>query len=193
VGGESSHPQSELDEYYDAVAPVLLPHLQGRSVDRDGVEVRVPLALAEDVERPTHMVFELDADVALVLRGMFEQLGLKSFVKTTGAGGLHVYVPLNSDVTYEQTRPFARQVAELLEQQLPGKVLVDWSLNDAAASIIAPYSLRAGKRPRVSTPVTWQEVEAGELDFDPTDVVKRVDKHGDLFAPVLTLVQQLPG
>jgi bifunctional non-homologous end joining protein LigD len=176
----------------------------------------VTLALGEDIQRPTHMVFDLDpgepadisdcAEVALLLRGMFEQLGLQSFAKTTGSKGLQVYVPLNSDVTYEQTKPFARQVAELLAERWPervtanmakrerhGKVLVDWSQNEWHKSTVAAYSLRARERPTVSTPVTWDEVEAGRLDFDHADVLKRVEQHGDLFAPLLTLVQSLPG
>jgi bifunctional non-homologous end joining protein LigD len=179
------------------------------------IEIHVPLAKARDWNRPTEMVFDLDpgepadisdcAEIALVLRGMFDQLGLQSFAKTTGSKGLQVYVPLNSNVTYDQTKPFARQVAELLEQQMPdrvtadmakskrrGKVLVDWSQNEWHKSTVAAYSLRARERPTVSTPVTWDEVDAGKLDYDHADVVKRLDKHGDLFAPVLTTVQALP-
>src|SRR4051794_17327785 len=186
------------------------------SANHANLELHVTLALGEDIQRPTHMVFDLDpgepadisdcADVALLLRGMFEQLGLRTFAKTTGSKGLQVYVPLNSDITYEQTKPFARQVAELLEQQMPervtanmakrerrGKVLVDWSQNDWHKSTVAPYSLRARERPTVSTPVTWDEVDSGALDYDHADVVKRIDEHGDLFAPLLTLVQTLPG
>ena len=186
------------------------------SANHANLELHVTLALGEDIQRPTHMVFDLDpgepagiddcAEVALVLRGMFEQLGLQSFAKTTGSKGIQVYVPLNSDVTYDGTKPFARQVAELLEQQMPdritadmakgkrrGKVLVDWSQNDWHKSTVAPYSLRARERPTVSTPVTWDEVEAGRLDYDHTDVRGRIEEHGDLFAPVLSVVQQLPG
>jgi bifunctional non-homologous end joining protein LigD len=185
------------------------------SVNHANIELHVTLALGEDIQRPTHMVFDLDpgapadladcAEVALLLRGMFEQLRLQSFAKTTGSKGLQVYVPLNSDITYEQTKPFARQVAELLEQQIPdrvtadmakskrrGKVLVDWSQNDWHKSTVAAYSLRARERPTVSTPVTWDEVAAGELDLDHRDAISRVEKHGDLFASVLTLVQSLP-
>jgi bifunctional non-homologous end joining protein LigD len=263
--------KADVADYYRAVAPVLLPHVQGRplsmrryfqgvdgpkrwekecppqapewltrvavpseakgrpinycvidsedalmwSVNHANLELHVTLALGEDIQRPTHVVFDLDpgepadisdcADVALLLRGTFEQLGLQSFAKTTGSKGLQVYVPLNSDITYEQTKPFARQVAELLEQQIPervtanmakrerrGKVLVDWSQNDWHKSTVAPYSLRARERPTVSTPVTWDEVESGALDYDHADVVKRVEKHGDPFAPLLTLVQTLP-
>jgi bifunctional non-homologous end joining protein LigD len=185
------------------------------SVNHANIELHVTLALGEDIQRPTHMVFDLDpgepadisdcADVALLLRSMFEQLGLQSLAKTTGSKGLQVDVPLNGDVTYERTKPFARQVAELLAERWPervtatmakrerrGKVLVDWSQNDWHKSTVAAYSLRARERPTVSTPVTWDEVEAGELDFDCADVVGRVEEHGDLFAPVISLVQELP-
>jgi bifunctional non-homologous end joining protein LigD len=185
------------------------------SVNHANIELHVTLGLGEDIERPTHMVFDLDpgepadisdcAEVALLLHGMFDQLGLASFAKTTGSKGLQVYVPLNSGVTYEQTKPFARQVAELLAERWPervtanmakrerhGKVLVDWSQNDWHKSTVAPYSLRARERPTVSTPVTWEEVENGDLDHDHAAVVDRIGKYGDLFAPVLTLVQSLP-
>jgi bifunctional non-homologous end joining protein LigD len=186
------------------------------SANHANIELHVTLALGGDLQRPTAMVFDLDpgepadisdcAEVALLLRGMFEQLGLESFAKTTGSKGLQVYVPLNSGVTYEQTKPFARQVAELLESKWPervtadmakakrrGKVLVDWSQNDWHKSTVAVYSLRARERPTVSTPVSWDEVADGKLDYDHAGVIKRIDEHGDLFAPVLTLAQELPG
>jgi bifunctional non-homologous end joining protein LigD len=80
-----------------------------------------------------------------------------------------------------------------------GKVLVDWSQNDRAKTTVAVYSLRARDHPTVSTPVTWDEVEraaksgkAERLRFESKDVLKRIDKHGDLFAPVLELKQRLP-
>jgi bifunctional non-homologous end joining protein LigD len=121
-----------------------------------------------------------------------------------------VYVPLNGDeVTYDDTKPFARAVAELLEKQHPkqvvsrmtkslrgGKVLIDWSQNDDHKTTVCVYSLRAKERPTVSTPVTWDEVEAaagGEpLAFETTDVLDRVADMGDLFAETLTLEQPLP-
>jgi bifunctional non-homologous end joining protein LigD len=185
------------------------------SVNHANIELHVTLAPREDIQRPTHVVFDLDpgepagiedcAEVALLLRGMFEQLGLESLAKTSGSRGLQVYVPLNSDVTYEQTKPFARQVAELVAQRWPervtanmakrdrrGKVLVDWSQNEWHKSTVAAYSLRAREHPSVSTPVTWDEVAAGELDFDYAQVVERVQADGDLFEPVLRLVQTLP-
>ena len=99
-----------------------------------------------------------------------------------------------------------RPIAELLERTHPdlvvsnmkkelrkGKVLVDWSQNNQHKTTVCVYSLRAMSHPTGSTPVTWDEVEAGKLDYDQAAVVKRVEKHGDLFAPVLTLVQSIPG
>jgi bifunctional non-homologous end joining protein LigD len=188
------------------------------------IELHVPLALASAVERPTALVFDLDPGapataieccrVALQLHGMFEGLGLQSFVKTSGSKGLQVYVPLNRpDVTFEHTKPFAKAVAELLEQEQPdlvvsrmtkakraGKVLIDWSQNDQKKTTVCVYSLRAGERPTVSTPLEWDEVsdaldggDPARLMFEAGAVLGRVAERGDLFAPVLSLVQGLPG
>jgi bifunctional non-homologous end joining protein LigD len=187
------------------------------------IELHVPLARAEDMERPTAVVFDLDPGapagiveccrVATLLRSMFAGVGLESFAKTSGSKGLQVYIPLNHDgVSYEQTKPFAKTVAELLEQAEPelvisrmtrarrtGKVLIDWSQNDARKTTVCAYSLRATERPTVSTPVAWKEVEAARDSGDPASlafeadrVLARVADRGDLFAPVLSLVQELP-
>jgi bifunctional non-homologous end joining protein LigD len=188
------------------------------------VELHVPLARAGAIERPTAVVFDLDpgapasivecCHVAVRLQGMFENLGLRSFAKTSGSKGLQVYLPLNrDDVTYEQTKTFAKAVAELLEADEPdlvvsrmtkarrtGKVLIDWSQNDAKKTTVCAYSLRATERPTVSTPLAWEEVRAalasgdpGELVFEAGHVLARVEERGDMFAPVLSLVQELPG
>jgi bifunctional non-homologous end joining protein LigD len=144
---------------------------------------------------------------------MFEHLGLQSYAKTSGSKGLQVYVPLNSaDASYERTKPFAKAVAELLEGSEPelvvsrmtkarrtGKVLIDWSQNDAKKTTVCAYSLRAHERPTVSTPVEWDEVRATRDSGDPAGlafeagaVLARVAERGDLLAPVLSLVQELP-
>ncbi len=187
------------------------------------LELHTPLALAEATERPTALVFDLDPGepativqccrVALTLQGMFENLGLQSFAKTSGKKGLQLYVPLNSpEVAFAQTKPFAKAVAELLEQSDPelvvstqtktlrtGKVLIDWSQNDSRKTTVCVYSLRATQRPTVSAPVEWDEVRAtldsgdpSSLAFDAPQVLARIAERGDLFAPVLSLVQQLP-
>ncbi len=124
--------------------------------------------------------------------------------------GLQIYVPLNTAVTYERTKAFAHAVAQALEKQFPdkvtsrmqkklrgGKVFVDWSQNDDKKTTVNVYSLRAKEHPTVSTPVTWDEVEKAwkrkkALSFESGDVIRRVEKMGDLFAPVLTLKQKLP-
>jgi bifunctional non-homologous end joining protein LigD len=186
------------------------------------VELHTSLALASAPQRPTMLVFDLDpgppagiiecCEVALVLRGLFEQLGLQSVVKTSGSKGMQVYVPLNTATDYGATKTFARRVAELLEQRMPelvvsrmtkklrpGKVLVDWSQNDAHKTTVSVYSVRARERPTVSAPVTWEEVarcrelqDGDLLTFDTEQVLERTEEQGDLFAPLLSLTQKLP-
>jgi bifunctional non-homologous end joining protein LigD len=172
------------------------------------------------IKRPAALAFDLDpgapADiltcckVGLMLKDCFDSLGLQSFPKTSGSKGMQVYVPLNTPVTYEKAKAFAHAIAQALENQCPdlvvsnmlkklrtGKVLVDWSQNDDHKTTVCAYSLRAKDRPTVSTPVSWDEVAAAvkrkkKLSFEAGDVLKRVKKFGDLFAPVLTLKQKLP-
>ncbi len=186
------------------------------------IELHTSLSLAGDPERPTMLVFDLDpgppagiiecCEVALVLHGLFGQLRLESFVKTSGSKGMQVYVPLNTPTDYAQTKPFARRIAELLEQRMPelvvsrmtkklrpGKVLVDWSQNDVHKTTVTVYSVRARERPTVSAPVSWDEVraahDAGEpeqLTFDTDQVLARIESLGDLFAPLTSLRQKLP-
>jgi bifunctional non-homologous end joining protein LigD len=184
------------------------------------LEIHAPMARS-DIETPTMVVFDLDpgepativecADVALDIRHVLEGVDLVGFPKTSGSKGMQVYVPLNTPgVTHEQASNFARSVAQVLERARPadvvsnmnkklrtGKVFVDWSQNSRHKTTIAPYSLRARPRPTVSTPVTWDEVEAaadGEpLTFEASDVLDRVEDDGDLFAGALTTEQRLPG
>ncbi len=186
------------------------------------LELHVLLSKGARADRPTHMVFDLDPgqgqnllhciDVAFRLREMLEDFGLQSLVKTSGGKGLHVYVPLNSAVTFEQTKTFARLLASRLEKQNPhaittvmrkdlrqGKVFVDWSQNDTHKTTVCVYSLRGRETPTVSTPVTWEELEQAQqakdfqpLIFTPDAARHRFEQHGDLFAPVLKLKQKLP-
>ncbi len=128
------------------------------------------------------------ARVALALRAELDRMGLAAFAKTTGSRGLHVYVPLNSGESFERSAAFARDLAA----RSGGKVTVDWRQNHPRRSTVAPYSLRTTDHPLVSTPVTWGEVERGELRFGPEDVHERIERLGDVFAPVLELRQRLP-
>jgi bifunctional non-homologous end joining protein LigD len=186
------------------------------------IEMHTSLSRCAEMERPTSMVFDLDpgapadvidcAQVAVWLRGMFEQLGLDCYPKTSGSKGMQLYVPLNSEVTYAETKPFAKAVAETLERKFgdrvvsqmskakrPGRVLIDWSQNDRHKTTVCVYSLRAKERPTVSTPLEWDEVEAAlaagdreALVFDHAAVLERVAAKGDLFAPLLSEEQELP-
>jgi bifunctional non-homologous end joining protein LigD len=186
------------------------------------IELHPSLSLARKIETPTVIAFDLDpgapanivecCQVAFWLRDVFERFGLRSFPKTSGSKGLQIYVPMNTPTTYGATKPFAHALARLLENEHPdlvvsdmnkqrriNKVLVDWSQNDQHKTTVAVYSLRAREHPTVSTPVTWEEVEqtlkkrdASLLVFEAPQVLERVEKKGDLFAPVLTLKQTLP-
>ena len=184
------------------------------------LELHTFLHKAPALQRPTALAFDLDpgapadivhcCEVGLMIRKIFDVLGLESFPKTSGSKGLQVYIPLNTAVTYERTKAFARAIAELLEKHSPrlvlsrmqknlrkGKIFVDWSQNDDKKTTANVYSLRAKEHPTVSTPVAWKEVEAAVtrkkgLSFETVDVLRRVARMGDLFAPVLTKMQKLP-
>jgi bifunctional non-homologous end joining protein LigD len=186
------------------------------------LELHTSLSLAKNIDQPTTLAFDLDpgppativecSQVALWLRDIFKELKLESFPKTSGSKGMQLYVPLNTKVSYDQTKPFAKALAELLAKQHPDhvvssmkkelrpkKVLIDWSQNDEHKTTINVYSLRAKARPTVSTPLTWDEVEAildsGDPDsavYDSDDVLARVEDNGDLFEPIAKLKQKLP-
>lgn len=186
------------------------------------LELHTFLHKAPAITRPTAVAFDLDpgppadiidcCEVAIRLKSLLRKLELECFPKTSGSKGLQVYVPLNTPMSYEKTKAFARQVAEALEQQTPdlvvsrmakklrtGKVFVDWSQNDDHKTTINVYSLRAKEFPSVSTPLTWNEVgfavKGGKqqaLVFQSDQVVARAKKFGDLFAPALALKQKLP-
>lgn len=186
------------------------------------LELHTFLHRAPAIDRPTALAFDLDPGppanivlccrVGLWLQAILEALGLQCFVKTSGSKGLQLFAPLNTATTYEKTKAFARALGERLEREHPeqvvsrmrkalrkGKVLIDWSQNDQHKTTVNVYSLRARERPTVSTPVTWQEVNAAvesddphSLSFDSDAVLKRVERQGDLFALVLTLRQRLP-
>jgi bifunctional non-homologous end joining protein LigD len=154
------------------------------------------------------IVFDLDpgppatiaecCEVAVPLREILERDGLHPIAKTSGSKGMQVSAPIEvSDP--ELTSDYALSVARELEEQLPDlvvskmakalrprKIFVDWSQNNPAKTTVAPYSLRAKEHPTVSTPLTWEEVEAGgAIAFTADEVLDRVDQYGDLFAAVL--------
>jgi bifunctional non-homologous end joining protein LigD len=186
------------------------------------VEFHTLLSLGMDFDRPTYVAFDLDpgppagvldaAWAAERLNEVLGDLGLECFAKVSGSKGVHVFAPLNTPVTFDETKAFAHGIARLLEKQHPrrvvsnmrkdlreGKVFVDWSQNDSHKTTVCAYSLRAKQRPTVSAPVSWEELaqarrrkRASDLQFETSEVLRRVEDRGDLFEPVLRLEQRLP-
>lgn len=186
------------------------------------LELHPFLHSAQDLDCPNYIVFDLDpgegmdliscAEVAFLLRSVLEKIDLVSFPKVSGSKGLQLYVPLNTPVTYEETRTAAQAIAQLLAVQNPKlivadmakqlrrkKVFIDWSQNSDFKTTIGVYSLRTKHNvPYASVPVTWQELEellkkrdTDQLRFEATNLPERLEKLGDLFAPLLTTRQTL--
>ncbi len=192
------------------------------SANLAAIEIHPGLAQAPRLDHPTAVVFDLDpgppADVitcgrvAMLLQECFEGLHLKAWPKTSGSKGLQLYVPLSGRSSFDETKRFAHALAQLLERDHPDlvvsvmdpakrtkKVMIDWSQNTASKTTVAVYSVRALESPSVSTPVTWDEIDdalsggdADALRFGPDEVIDRVDRRGDLHAPVLGSDQELP-
>ncbi|HWO43586.1 MAG TPA: non-homologous end-joining DNA ligase [Candidatus Eisenbacteria bacterium] len=193
------------------------------SANTANLEIHPFLAKAPDIATPTMVIFDLDpgegADIlraceaAFLVKAILDRLKLKSLVKVSGSKGIHLHVPLNTQVTYAATQAFAKSIAQTLEREhsdwlvseMPkakrrGKVFVDWSQNSAYKSTVAVYSLRAKReRPFVAMPVTWEELQkilnegdAARLFFEPEAALERLKKSGDSFAPMLKLKQRLP-
>ena len=186
------------------------------------LELHVPMwrvGPKDTARNPDLMVFDLDpgspasivecCEVACHLRTLLAGDGLVAHPKTSGSKGLQLYVPLDATAPWQDVHAYARRAAQHLEKEHPrlvvwnmkkelrtGKVLVDWSQNNAAKTTVAVYSLRARAAPTVSTPVTWEEVEAcrraEDLRFTSADTLARVGELGDLFAPCLDGGQTLP-
>jgi bifunctional non-homologous end joining protein LigD len=175
--------------------------------------VEQPTALVFDLDPGAPATIVECSQVALWLRETLGHLGLQCFPKSSGSKGLQIYAPLNTDgVTYDGTKPFAHAIARMLETEHPelvlssmakelrkGKVFIDWSQNDFSKTTVCVYSLRARERPTASTPLAWDEVEqlaetgdASLATFEADAVLARLEKDGDLFAPVADLRQALP-
>jgi bifunctional non-homologous end joining protein LigD len=172
------------------------------------LELHTPMWRYPDVGQPDLLVFDLDpglpativqcCQVALLLRPLLTGMGLEPVAKTSGGKGLQLYAAI-AKLSSDDASALAKELAERLESDepelvvsrmtralRPGKVLIDWSQNNAAKTTVAPYSLRAREQPTVSTPVTWDEVESckrpADLTFTADDVLARVASSGDLLS-----------
>ncbi len=161
-------------------------------------------------DHPTWMVIDIDpsggntfeqvVEVALVTRSVLAKAGVDSYCKTSGSSGLHVYVPMNNKYDYGIVRDFAHIVAALVQEQLPGttslerslskrgqKIYIDYLQNSKGQTLASVYSIRPVKGANVSTALEWKEVNAKlhPSQFNFRNILKRIQKKGDLFLPVL--------
>ncbi|MEU1602285.1 non-homologous end-joining DNA ligase [Micromonospora matsumotoense] len=171
---------------------------------------------------PDLMVVDLDpgppatlrqcCQVAILMRDRLTLDGVQAYPKTSGKKGMQLCCPISATQDAEVVSGYARRIAQELAQAhpalivskmaknlRPGKVFIDWSQNNAAKTTVAPYSLRAQSVPAVSTPLTWDEVEAGAAGKRPSvkpylagEVLRRVEQWGDLLAPLLDGGPELP-
>mgnify|MGYP006284653359 FL=1 len=174
------------------------------------LEIHTVLSKGKDHNNPSMMLFDLDprpgADfkdcrrIALALKDRFEDIGLVSFAKTTGGSGLHVLVPLNNGTDFDSVRDYVKQTARDLDDEMVsisyrkknGTVLIDWRQNSVGMTMIAPYSLRAGERPLVSAPVSWKEVEEGDIEeIGINEIRDRLDSKGDLMKGLERIQQDI--
>lgn len=181
------------------------------SANLANLEIHTPMWRMPGHARPDLLVFDLDpgkpativecCQVALLLRPLLAEHGLDLFAKTSGNKGMQLLAAIDgmtSDEASKLAKGFAEEleraepglvVSRMTKQLRPGKVLIDWSQNNAAKTTVAPYSLRAKANPTVSTPLTWDEVEACAeplaLSFSPREVLARVEAAGDHMAPLL--------
>lgn len=168
-------------------------------------------ARCDDTDRPDYLHFDLDPvrgatfpkvlDAAIVVRDALEALGMKPLVKTTGSSGVHLYVPIVRGPRQKEVWTFAKALAQQLASVHPklltaeyiiakrphGRVLVDYNQNAWGRTLASIYSPRPKKNAPVSTPVTWDEIEAGLSieDFRIDNVPARIAELGDLWKPLL--------
>lgn len=173
------------------------------------LEFHVSFHMAEQLIIPTDIVFDLDPstpefgpvqETAFRLYELLQSLGLTAFPKTSGATGLQVYIPIEAQYTFEQTRKVTHFIAQYLAERYPSfitverfvkdrgdKVYVDYLQHWTKKTLIAPYSPRAREKAAVSAPIEWSEVARikSPSDFTLPVMVERIRQKGDLFAPIL--------
>ena len=262
--------KGELASYYEAIAPVMLPHIRRRPVtmeryhrgigapgffqkdvskgfpewlkrvevpknegtvnhpivtdrrsllwlaNQNSITIHVWPSRAPRLYRPDICVFDLDPSrddldilckAALDLRALLGELGLPSWIKTTGSKGFHIAVPLDGKAGFAIVARFAHQVGKLLVARDPenltreflkvdraGRILVDTGRNDYSATFAAAYTVRARRGAPVSAPCTWEEVERGEVSpgsFTIRNIAQRIAKVGDLWSDLLKTKRSL--
>jgi len=263
--------KGELASYYEAIAPVMLPHIRRRPVtmeryhrgigapgffqkdvskgfpdwlkrveapknegsvnhpmvtdtrsllwlaNQNSITIHVWPSRALNLYQPDICVFDLDppgngeldvlCKAALDLRTLLEELGLPSWIKTTGSKGFHIAVPLDAKADFGTVARFAHRVGKLLVARDPenltrefhkvdrrGRILVDTGRNDYSATFAAAYTVRARRGAPVSAPCTWEEVERREVrpgSFNIRNMAQRIESVGDLWSDLLKTKRSL--
>ncbi len=175
------------------------------------IEINPWNSTTQKPDHPSWMVIDIDpsdknkftdvVDVALVTKDVLDKAGVKCYCKTSGASGLHVYVPMKNKYDYDTVKDFAHIVASLVQEQLPrttslerslkkrgSKIYVDYLQNRSGQTLASVYSLRPRKGATISTPLDWKEVnhKLHPSQFTIENIHARLEKKGDLFKPVLT-------
>src|SRR5688500_6499006 len=153
-----------------------------------------------DIDSSDKNTFTEVVDDALAVKMILNKAGVKSYCKTSGASGLHVYIPLKNKYDYTIVRDFARIIASLVQEQLPEtttlerslskrgpKIYIDYLQNSTGQTLASVYSLRPVPGASVSTPLEWKEVTHKLIprQFTMQNILQRIKKKGDLFLPVL--------
>jgi len=180
------------------------------AVQMNCVDMNAWYSRVDRPDRPDYVVFDLDPpdedggfelaiEVAHLVGRLLDEVGLPGYVKTSGADGIHVLAPVRRRAGFDDTYAFAEAASRLLERRHPGKittewlkrkregVLVDHRQNGAGKTIASAYSVRPKPGAPVSTPLRWEELtpDVRPRDYTMDVVLERVERHGDLFAPVL--------
>jgi bifunctional non-homologous end joining protein LigD len=186
------------------------------AVQMNCVDMNAWYSRVDKPARPDYVVFDLDPPdepdgyvlairVAHLVRELLDEVGLPGYVKTSGADGIHVLAPIQRRAGFDETYAFAETASRLLEQRHPGLVTTEWlkkkregvlldhRQNGWGKTIASVYSVRPKPGAPVSTPLRWEELteDVRPRDFSMEVVLRRVDEHGDLFAPVVEEARSL--
>ena len=177
-------------------------------VQNNCIDMNAWYSRVDKPDRPDFVLFDLDPpddgfelaiEVAHLIRELLDELELPGYVKTSGADGIHVVAPITRRSTFKQTYDFAEKASRLLEQRHPGKVTTEWlkkkregvlvdhRQNGHGKTIASAYSVRPKPGAPVSTPLRWEELTPTirPRDFGMEQALRRIEEHGDLYAPVL--------
>ncbi len=186
-------------------------------INRASIELHCWFSTINQLERPNFAVFDLDPgdhsgfvelkEVALLIKELLNELKLKSYLKTSGQSGLHIYIPVKNIYNYRQIKKFLKAVAELVVKVKPelatiewrknkreGRVYIDYRQNGRAKTLPSPYSLRPTKNASISTPLAWGELHSKikPADFNLSNITQRLAHKGDLWSDFLKTKQELP-